>query len=99
MFGIILTFDTTLAWAASLVLQNLLSRISKGHRGKIFGLTQWMSFLGAIIGPIVGGLAWDHLGPQSPFIISIFIELSLIPLYISAIRILKPYMAEKVEEN
>ncbi|MFX1363698.1 MAG: MFS transporter [Promethearchaeota archaeon] len=99
VFGIILTFDSTLAWASSLVLQNLLSRISKGHRGKIFGMTQWMSFLGAIIGPIVGGLAWDHLGPQSPFIISIFIELSLIPLYITAIRILRPHMAEKIAEN
>ncbi|MFX0043645.1 MAG: MFS transporter, partial [Candidatus Hodarchaeota archaeon] len=50
MFGIILTFDVTLAWAGSLVLQNVLSRISKGHRGKIFGIAQWMSFLGAIIG-------------------------------------------------
>lgn len=99
MFGIILTFDVTLAWASSLVLQNVLSRISKGHRGKIFGMTQWMSFLGAILGPIVGGLAWDHLGPQAPFIISIFIELSVIPLYITAIKILKPYMAEKIEES
>ncbi|MFX1307106.1 MAG: MFS transporter [Promethearchaeota archaeon] len=99
IFGIILTFDVTLAWASSLVLQNVLSRISKGHRGKIFGMTQWMSFFGAIIGPIVGGLAWDHLGPQSPFIISIFIELSVIPLYITAIKLLKPYMAEKIEEK
>ncbi len=98
MFGIILTFDSTLAWASSLVLQNLLSRISKGHRGKIFSLAQWMSFLGAIIGPILGGFAWDYLGTHSPFIISVFIELSLIPLYIAAIRILKPYMAEKIEE-
>ncbi len=97
MFGIILVFDVTLAWASSLVLQNVLSRISKGHRGKIFGVVQWMSFLGAIVGPIVGGLAWDHLGFQAPFIISIFIELSLIPLYITAISILKPYMAEKIE--
>ncbi len=97
MFGIILVFDVTLAWASSLVLQNVLSRISKGHRGKIFGVVQWMSFLGAIVGPIVGGLAWDHLGFQAPFIISIFIELSLIPLYIIAISILKPYMAEKIE--
>jgi len=99
VFGIILTFDVTLAWAGSLVLQNILSRISKGHRGKIFGLAQWMSFLGAIVGPIIGGLVWDHLGPQAPFIISIFIELSVIPLYITAIRILKPYMAEKLEED
>ena len=98
MFGIILTFDVTLAWASSLVLQNVLSRISKGHRGKVFGVTQWMSFLGAILGPIIGGLAWDHLGTQAPFVISIFIELSLIPLYITAIKILKPYMAEKIED-
>ncbi|MFX1312286.1 MAG: MFS transporter [Promethearchaeota archaeon] len=98
IFGIILIFDVTLAWASSLVLQNVLSRISKGHRGKIFGVVQWMSFLGAIVGPIVGGLAWDYLGFQAPFIISIFIELSLIPLYIIAISILKPYMAEKIDE-
>lgn len=97
MFGIILLFDSTFAWGGNLVLQKVLSRISKIHRGKIFGAAQWLSLLGAILGPILGGLAWDSLGPKAPFIISIFIELSVIPLYAIAIKSLKPYIAEKLD--
>lgn len=98
-FGVILTFDATFAWAGMLILQNFVSRVSKSHRGKIFGLTQWMGLFGALIGPILGGLVWDHIGPRAPFIISIFVELSVIPLYFIAIRFLNPHMAEKIEEN
>lgn len=97
MFGIILLFDSTFAWGGNLILQNVLSRISKIHRGKIFGLAQWLSLFGAVLGPILGGFAWDALGPSAPFVISIFIELSVIPLYAIAIKTLKPYMAEKVD--
>lgn len=97
-FGVILTFDATFAWAGMLILQNFVSRVSKSHRGKIFGLTQWMSLFGALIGPILGGLVWDHISPRAPFIISIFVELSVIPLYFIAIRFLTPHMAEKIEE-
>ncbi len=97
MFGIILLFDSTFAWGGNLILQNVLSRISKIHRGKIFGLAQWLSLFGAVLGPVLGGFAWDAFGPSAPFVISIFIELSVIPLYAIAIKALKPYMAEKVE--
>jgi len=97
MFGLILLFDSTFAWGGNLILQNILSRISKIHRGKIFGLAQWLSLFGAVLGPILGGFAWDAIGPTAPFVISIFIELSVIPLYIIAIKALKPYMAEKVD--
>ena len=97
MFGLILLFDSTFAWGGSLILQNVLSRISKIHRGKIFGLAQWLSLFGAVLGPILGGFAWDTFGPSAPFVISIFIELSVIPLYVIAIKMLKPYMAEKVD--
>ena len=97
MFGLILLFDSTFAWGGNLILQNVLSRISKIHRGKIFGLAQWLSLFGAVLGPILGGFAWDVLGPTAPFVISIFIELSVIPLYAIAIKALKPYMAEKVD--
>ena len=97
MFGFILLFDATFAWGGNLILQNVLSRISKIHRGKIFGAAQWLSLLGAVLGPTLGGLAWDNLGPSAPFMISIFIELSVIPLYAIAIISLKPYMAEKVD--
>ena len=99
VFGILLLFDSTFAWGGNVILQNILSRISKYHRGKIFGATQWISLLGAILGPIIGGLAWDNLGPRAPFIISIFIELSVIPLYAIAITALKKYMAEKIDEE
>ena len=96
--SIILFLDSTFAWAGNLVLQNVLSRISKTHRGKLFGISRWMSFFGAIIGPIIGGFALDQIGFTSPFIISIFVELLVIPLYIIAIKLLKPYMAEKLED-
>jgi MFS family permease len=96
-FSILLLFDSTLGWAGGLILQNVLSRISKGHRGKIFGITQWMSFLGAVLGPIIGGFALV-ISFQLPFIISIFVELAVIPMYLIAIKILKPYMAEKLDE-
>ncbi|MFW9785649.1 MAG: MFS transporter, partial [Candidatus Heimdallarchaeota archaeon] len=97
IFGLILILDSTLAWGGMLILQNVLSRISKTHRGKILSAVQWISILGAIAGPIVGGFLWDNIGHPAPFIISIFIELSVIPLYLVAIRVLKPYMAEKLE--
>jgi MFS family permease len=97
MFGLILLFDSTFAWGGNLILQNVLSRISKIHRGKIFGLAQWLSLFGAVLGPILGGFVWDTFGPTAPFVISIFIELSVIPLYAIAIKMLKPYMAEKVD--
>jgi len=89
--------ESQFGWAGGLILQSVISRISKGHRGKIFGISQWMSFVGAIVGPIIGGFAWDYLGHQVPFIISIFVEASLIPLYIIAIKKLKPYMAEQLD--
>ena len=97
MVSMILLLDSTFAWAGNLVLQNVLSRISKGHRGKIFGVSRWMSFFGAIIGPIIGGIVLDQIGFTAPFIISIFVELSVIPLYIISIKLLKPYMAEKLD--
>jgi MFS family permease len=97
MVSIILFFDSTFGWAGSVILQNVLSRISKNHRGKLFGISRWMSFIGAIIGPIIGGFALEQIGFTSPFIISIFVELSVIPLYIISIRLLKPYMAEQLD--
>lgn len=97
MFGILLLFDSTFAWGGNLILQNILSRISKIHRGKVFGAAQWLSLFGAVLGPIIGGLAYDSIGAFAPFAISIFIELSVIPLYAIAIKALKPHMAEKVD--
>ena len=97
MFGILLLFDSTFAWGGNLILQNILSRISKIHRGKIFGAAQWLSLFGAVLGPLIGGLAYESIGAFAPFVISIFVELSVIPLYAIAIKALKPYMEEKVD--
>ncbi|MBY9016133.1 MAG: MFS transporter [Candidatus Lokiarchaeota archaeon] len=96
LFGLLLLFDSTFAWGGNLILQNILSRISKIHRGKVFGAAQWLSLFGAVLGPIIGGFAYDNIAPFAPFAISIFIELSVIPLYAIAIKALKPYMTEKI---
>ncbi|QEE15534.1 MFS transporter [Promethearchaeum syntrophicum] len=95
IFGLLLVFDMVFAWLGMLILQNFLSRFSKTHRGKIFGIRQWVGLLGGVIGPILGGYAWI-ISHQMPFIISIFVELALIPLFILALYALKPFVAEKI---
>ncbi len=62
-------------------------------------MTSWIGRLGGIVGPIAGGYLSDTFGLQTPFIISIFIELALIPLYLIAIFYLAPHMAEKVKKE
>jgi len=52
---------------------------------------------GAIIGPLLGGVVWDLFGAKWPFIISIFVELGLIPLYIIAMFYLLPHLNESLE--
>ena len=52
-----------------------------------------MSF-GNIIGPLLGGLAWDYIGITAPFLISIIVELCLIPFYVLAVIMIKPYLKE-----
>ena len=97
MFAIFLLLDSTFGRGGNLILQNILSRISKIHRGKVFGAAEALGLLGAILGPIMGGFAYLSIGSFAPFLISIFVELSVIPLYAIAIKKLKPYMTEKVE--
>lgn len=99
IFGLILIFDTTFAWGGNLIFQNLLSRVSKNNRGKIFGLQNWITLLGAVAGPILGGLLWDKATHKTPFVMSIFIELLLIPLFLLAIYKLTPYIEEKIEKK
>jgi MFS family permease len=79
------------------LLQAIMSRVSIKHRGKVFGLHMWVDRLGRVIGPLIGGLLWDNLTQIAPFIVSIFIILCLIPVYVFAVRKLSPYMVEKVE--
>jgi MFS family permease len=93
-FSILLTLDIAIVQSASLVIQNLLSRITLKHRGKIFSSFQFFMSVGSILGPILGGLAWDYVGITAPFLISIIVELCLIPFYVFAVLMIKPYLKE-----
>jgi MFS family permease len=99
VFSVLLLFDLAIGMSAGLIFQNLVSRISTEHRGKIFGVGDFFSFLGSVIGPLVGGLVYLVVSPQFPFIISIFVELSLIPLYLAAVYLLLPHMAESYKSK
>jgi len=94
IFSLLLLVDMTIMIASGLIFQNLLSRISLKNRGKILGSGEFFQFLGSVIGPILGGVVWDFYGPSYPFIISIFVELSLIPLYLLVVFYLIPHLAE-----
>lgn len=94
MFSILYVLDVTIASVGNLVFQNFLSRISVKSRGKILGLRSFSSNFGGIIGPIIGGLLWDNLGHKAPFVVSILVELTLIPMYILAVYSLKNYLTE-----
>ncbi|MEJ2252092.1 MAG: MFS transporter [Candidatus Lokiarchaeota archaeon] len=80
-------------------IQNLLSRISRLYRGKALGMGDFFMFLGSFVGPIFGGITWDLFGPKFPFILSIFVELSLIPFYALVVYLLLPNLAEKYEDK
>ncbi|MHA1491098.1 MAG: MFS transporter [Promethearchaeota archaeon] len=97
IFAILLLIDMTIVIAAGLIFRNLLSRITVEHRGKIIGTSSFFTYLGSVIGPILGGFTWDYLGQKFPFIISIFIELSLIPFYIVVVYFLLPNLTETFE--
>ena len=95
VFSLLLLIDMTIMIASGLIFQNLLSRISLKNRGKMLGSGEFFQFLGSVIGPILGGVVWDFYGPNYPFIISIFVELSLIPLYLLVVYYLIPHLAEE----
>ncbi|MBD3227294.1 MAG: MFS transporter [Candidatus Lokiarchaeota archaeon] len=95
VFSILLFFDIAIVMTTDLLFSSLLSRISLTHRGKILGMSNTFINFGAIIGPVLGGFVGDLLGSRYPFIISIFVELCLIPLYLIVIRLLVPNLAEK----
>lgn len=97
LFTILMVIDFTIASVAGLSIRNILSRISERNRGKIFGFQNLMGNIGSIMGPVLGGLLWDTFEPQTPFRVSIYVELALIPFFIIAIKSISPYMAEKLK--
>ncbi|MHA1147178.1 MAG: MFS transporter [Promethearchaeota archaeon] len=99
LFALIVLADITISMAAGLLFRNLLSRIHIENRGKILGVTTFFTNLGAIIGPIIGGYLWDIYGSKTPFILSIYVELCLVPLFLIVIKLLSPHLAEKYENK
>ncbi len=99
IFSLLLVIDMTIAMTTGLVIQSIMSRISVSHRGKVFGLQTVFMDLGAILGPIIGGILWDRYDYRAPFLFSISVELLLIPFYILAIIKIAPYLVEKVSEK
>ena len=95
-FAVILIFLYIALESNRYFIQAIMSRISIKHRGKMFGLNMWVDQLGRIIGPLMGGILWDTLTYDAPFITSIYIGLALIPIFIFGIRKLNPNMVEQV---
>ena len=98
-FAIILIFLYIAQESNRYFIQAIMSRVSKKHRGKIFGLNMWIDQLGRVIGPIIGGILWVTLTYDAPFIISIYIGLCLIPIFVITIRIISPNMVEQVNNK
>ncbi len=96
---ILWTLDITIASVAGLSVQNLLSRISIKNRGKIFGIQKLTNNIGNIVGPLLGGLTWDMFNQKTPFLISIVVELFLIPFYWIAVKFIIPHLAEKTKKE
>ncbi|MFX1364939.1 MAG: MFS transporter [Promethearchaeota archaeon] len=96
-FALFLIFLYIALEASIYLIQAIMSRISIKHRGKIFGLNIWIDQLGRVIGPLIGGILWDSFGYDIPFLISIYIGLCFIPIFIFAIRSLGPYMVEQTK--
>ena len=95
-FSILLTVDEMIVITISLILSNVFSRISIKHRGKLIGSNIFFTNFGGIIGPITGGILWQYYSDKMPFIVSIGVELLVIPFIILSILLLTPYFEEKI---
>ena len=99
IFSILLTIDEMIVITIELILSNVFSRISIKHRGKLIGSNIFFTNFGGIIGPITGGILWQFYSDKMPFIISIGVELCVIPFIILAILFLTPYFEEKLQNK
>ena len=92
VFFFLLVIDVTIVSTNNLVLQNFLSRITIKNRGKVIGIHSTFMNLGNMIGPILGGMAWDLIDMRAPFMISIVVKLFLISFYLLAVLFVKPHI-------
>jgi MFS family permease len=96
-FALVLIFLYLVQESNRYFIQAIMSRVSIKHRGKMFGLNIWIDQLGRVIGPLIGGFLWDTITYNAPFIISIFIGLGLIPVFVFAIKKLRFHLVEQIE--
>lgn len=95
VFMFLLIFDVAINSTANLLMEQIFSRISRKNRGKSFSTRNIAQNVGGIIGQISGGLLFDKIGITAPFLVSIAVELSLIPLFLIALKLILPYLEEK----
>ncbi|TXT55559.1 MAG: putative Major Facilitator Superfamily protein [Promethearchaeota archaeon] len=96
IFILLGVFDSLIIYFYYFIIRNYLSRISITHRGKVFGLYSTINNIGYIIGAIFGGLLFDFIAETAPFIVSAFVEWSLIPIFLIAIKLTKSNVKETI---
>jgi predicted MFS family arabinose efflux permease len=94
--AILFTVDSTVIAGGGLVISKIMSNISKDHRGSIFGLQGFITNLGSISGPMIGGLFWEIFGDRGPFLLSIGAELVLALVYVVVLSL---FSSESGEES
>ena len=85
--------------SASLVLTKLVSAVSKGKRGTIFGLQGFTTNLGLILGSLMGRVIWENYGRRGPFLFSIAVELVIAFVYIGLMKVLLCQVNEAAIKN
>jgi MFS family permease len=98
-FSLLFIIDATVVSSAGLVLSKIVSQISKKRRGSIFGIQGGITSLGAIVGPIVGGILWETTSDKAPFILSIIVELVLALIYPFVILLVINHIRTNNEEE
>ncbi|MFW9918899.1 MAG: MFS transporter [Candidatus Thorarchaeota archaeon] len=78
--------ENVAAVAAYTVMSSVLGTAYEGRAAEGFGKFEAVIGLSRFMGPLVGGVFWDTIGPMSPFIFVGFIELLLIPAYYIGIK-------------
>ncbi|MBN2150465.1 MAG: MFS transporter [Candidatus Lokiarchaeota archaeon] len=89
--------DATLALSTGLIIDNVLSRVSKMHRGKLFGMKSLSANLGELSAPVIGGFLYDAVNARAPFFLSVLVEWSLIGLYAAVMFFIKRQLAESYD--